>query len=317
MTPLKVLVAEDFDGFRAFVCDQFRQHDGFDVTAVADGIAAVDAARTMRPDLALLDIGLPGIDGLAAAARIRTESPGTAIVFLTQESSPDVVDAALRLGAHGYVVKTRAQRWMMPTVEAILARTAAAGEGLQDGRRGTRPAHAHRAQFFADRPGLVNAAGQSVRSAIDAGDAAIVVLGRPDLATLQEQVSRREPSVAAAIQRGTFLALDSADVLAGIGAGSDADWATFHTAFREMIAKMGAATGRPQPRVVVFGEIASLAFTAGHFGAVLRLEQIGHELVADAALPGVDLTCAYALSPATAAAPFTQICAAHAAVAVR
>ena len=74
----------------------------------------------MKPDLILLDIGLPKLNGLEAARRIRQLSPESKILFLSQESSADVVQEALRLGALGYVVKGHAQSDLLPAVEAVL-----------------------------------------------------------------------------------------------------------------------------------------------------------------------------------------------------
>jgi DNA-binding NarL/FixJ family response regulator len=74
----------------------------------------------LRPDLILLDIGLPALNGIEAARRIRTLAPECKILFVSQESSADVMREALRLGAHGYVVKAHAGSELLPAVEALL-----------------------------------------------------------------------------------------------------------------------------------------------------------------------------------------------------
>jgi DNA-binding NarL/FixJ family response regulator len=86
---------------------------------VSDGLEAVHKAEELRPDLILLDVGLPTLSGIEAARRIRKLSPTSKILFVSQESSTDVVEEALRLGATGYVVKTRAASDLLPAVEAI------------------------------------------------------------------------------------------------------------------------------------------------------------------------------------------------------
>jgi DNA-binding NarL/FixJ family response regulator len=90
------------------------------VCELSDGLAAVQKAVELKPDLVLLDIGLPGLNGIEAGRQIRKLVPNAKIIFLTQESSADVVQEALRLGALGYVVKTRAGSDLMPAVEAVL-----------------------------------------------------------------------------------------------------------------------------------------------------------------------------------------------------
>jgi DNA-binding NarL/FixJ family response regulator len=71
--------------------------------------------------LILLDIGLPWLDGIEAARRIRQVSPDSRILFVTQESSPDVIESALDSGALGYVVKAHAGRELLAAVETVCA----------------------------------------------------------------------------------------------------------------------------------------------------------------------------------------------------
>jgi DNA-binding NarL/FixJ family response regulator len=90
------------------------------VCELADGLAAVQKAEELNPDLIFLDIGLPGLNGIEAGRQIRKLLPNAKIIYLTQESSGDVIQEALSLGALGYVVKTRAGSDLMPAVEAVL-----------------------------------------------------------------------------------------------------------------------------------------------------------------------------------------------------
>jgi len=116
-----VLVVEDFEPFRSFVCSALKQKPELEVVCeLSDGLAAVQKAEELKPDLILLDIGLPGLNGIEAGRRIRKLVPDAKIIFLTQESSDDVLQAALELGARGYVVKTRAGSDLLAAVEAVL-----------------------------------------------------------------------------------------------------------------------------------------------------------------------------------------------------
>ena len=90
------------------------------VCELSDGLAAVQKAEELKPDLILLDIGLPGLNGIEAGRQIRKLVPSAKIIFLTQESSEDVVQEALSLGALGYVVKTRAGSDLLAAVETVL-----------------------------------------------------------------------------------------------------------------------------------------------------------------------------------------------------
>src|SRR5438045_1104127 len=115
--PHKVLVAEDSGTFRAFVCEQLGTRPDVDVIAVEDGLAAVRSAAKQPPDLAVLDIGLPGMNGIGVAKQIRTQSPSAKVVFLTQEAAPGFVEAAVDLGANAYILKNRAFDYLLPVVD--------------------------------------------------------------------------------------------------------------------------------------------------------------------------------------------------------
>jgi DNA-binding NarL/FixJ family response regulator len=116
-----VLVVDDFEPFRSFVCSALKQKPELEVVCeVSDGLAAVQKAEELNPDLILLDIGLPTLNGIEAARQIRKLVPNAKIIFLSQETSDDVIQEALRLGARGYVVKTRAGSELLAAVEAVL-----------------------------------------------------------------------------------------------------------------------------------------------------------------------------------------------------
>ena len=90
------------------------------IGVASDGLEAVQKAEELQPDLILLDIGLPSLNGIEVARQIRKLSPKSKILFVSQESSADVVQEALRLGAHGYVVKIDARRELLEGVNAVL-----------------------------------------------------------------------------------------------------------------------------------------------------------------------------------------------------
>jgi len=90
------------------------------VAEVGDGLGAVQKAKELKPDLILLDIGLPSLDGLEAADRICQVAPGTKIIFVTQNNDKDVVRRALSNGAQGYVLKTDAGAELLSAVTRVL-----------------------------------------------------------------------------------------------------------------------------------------------------------------------------------------------------
>ena len=121
LSPIRVLVVEDFAPFRQFIGSALaRRCDLQIVGEAADGEEAVQKAKELQPDLILLDIGLPTLNGIEAAQRIRQVAPESKIIFVTQESSADVVQKALNSGAQGYVVKTKAATELLAAAEAVL-----------------------------------------------------------------------------------------------------------------------------------------------------------------------------------------------------
>jgi DNA-binding NarL/FixJ family response regulator len=96
-------------------------------------------AQQLQPDLILLDIGLPTLNGIEAARRIREVSPKSRILFVSENRSPEIADEAFRTGACGYVVKAAATSELLPAVEAVLqdkrfVSVSLTGPGLRDPR---------------------------------------------------------------------------------------------------------------------------------------------------------------------------------------
>src|SRR5262249_1476524 len=110
-----------------------EQRAGLKVVGEAvNGLEAVEKAQKLQPDLVLIDIGLPKLNGIAAALRICSLAPKARLLFITLESSDAAVHEAFSAGAHGYILKLRAQFDLTPAVEAVLAGKRFVGRGRQD-----------------------------------------------------------------------------------------------------------------------------------------------------------------------------------------
>src|SRR5947199_7978620 len=118
---IRVLVVEDSEPFRKFVCSTLGNRPELQIIGeVSDGLEAVHKVEELQPDLIVLDIGLPTLNGIEAARQIRKLSPECKLIFLSQESSADVVQEALATGARGYVVKTDAGSELLIAINAVL-----------------------------------------------------------------------------------------------------------------------------------------------------------------------------------------------------
>jgi DNA-binding NarL/FixJ family response regulator len=128
---VRLLVLEDHEPFRRFVCSTLKKRPELQIIGeVTDGLEAVQRAKELQPDLIVLDIGLPSLSGIEVARRIRKLSPQSRIVFVSQESSADVVQEALGLGALGYIAKTNARIELLAAVEAVFQGRRFVGAGL-------------------------------------------------------------------------------------------------------------------------------------------------------------------------------------------
>jgi DNA-binding NarL/FixJ family response regulator len=116
-----ILVVDDYEPWLRFVSTTLREQPELEVVAqVSDGLEAVQQAERLQPDIILLDIGLPTLNGIEAARRIREVSPTSKILFVSENRSPDIAEEALSTGAGGYVVKSEAGSELLPAVKAVL-----------------------------------------------------------------------------------------------------------------------------------------------------------------------------------------------------
>jgi DNA-binding NarL/FixJ family response regulator len=115
MTSLvRILVVENFEPLRRFVCSTLQKQPKYQV------IGEVSDGAELQPDLILLDIGLPTLNGFEVARRIREHAPSSKILFLSEDRSADIAEGALRTGASGYVIKSNAARELLSAVGAVL-----------------------------------------------------------------------------------------------------------------------------------------------------------------------------------------------------
>jgi len=123
--PPRILVAEDEAIIRMDLAESLREQGYEVVAAVADGLAAVEQCRSLRPDLAILDVAMPGLDGLSAAEQIVAD--GTCVLMLTAFSQRELVRRAAEAGAMGYLVKPFTPADLTPAIEVALSRAAQMG----------------------------------------------------------------------------------------------------------------------------------------------------------------------------------------------
>jgi DNA-binding NarL/FixJ family response regulator len=120
MPSLRILIADDHAVVRAGLRTLLESRSGWEVCAeAADGRDAVEKASRLKPDIAVLDIGMPLLNGVEATRRIRASSPTTEILILTMHQSDDLVQQVIEAGAHGYILKDDADRVLLAAVDTL------------------------------------------------------------------------------------------------------------------------------------------------------------------------------------------------------
>ena len=114
------LIADDYDAFRSFLRLKLGEKGFRSIVEAADGLEAVAKAMELQPDLVLLDIAMPKLSGIEAAARIRLLAPQSKVLFVSLSTDSDIVQSAFREGARGYVLKSRIEHELLPAIEAVL-----------------------------------------------------------------------------------------------------------------------------------------------------------------------------------------------------
>ena len=117
---LRILVADDHEIVRRGLVSLLKSHAGWDVCGEAqDGRQAVDKAKELKPDIVILDIGMPNLNGLEAARQMQRDNPQAKVLILTITDVDEVVRAVLDAGARGFVLKSDAARDLVAAVEAL------------------------------------------------------------------------------------------------------------------------------------------------------------------------------------------------------
>lgn len=121
MPVTRILLVDDFLPWHHLVLNFLEPETDLQmISAAVDGLEAVQKAEELQPDLILMDLSLPGMDGIEATRQIRIVSPGSKVLFLTHHSEPDIVQAAFDAGASGYLLKSDFSAELVPGVRAVL-----------------------------------------------------------------------------------------------------------------------------------------------------------------------------------------------------
>ena len=181
------VAVDDHEPWRSFAARMLQKKPELQlISEASDGLEAIQKAEGLRPDLILLDIGLPTVNGIEVARRILQYAPKRKILFVSEQKSSDIVEAALGMGARGYVVKSRAAIDLLAAVEAVLRGEQFVSASLI-GPTPVRHEHNHiepvsrqhvehhEIKFHADQAGLTNDFVQFTQAALNNGSAVVII----------------------------------------------------------------------------------------------------------------------------------------------
>jgi len=217
----RILIVDDFENWRRQVHLLLQARPEWQVIAEAsEGFEAIRKAEELKPDLILLDISIPKLNGIEASRRIRQLSPSSKIVFLSQNNDAEFVLAALGAGANGYVHKTDAQSELLPALDAVLrgkqfVSTSLKGRGFVESSR-EKALHRHEVQFYSDDTILLDRVTPFIAAALKSGNAAIVVATKSHRDSLLQRLKAEGVDMDGALRAGTYISWDAADMLSKI-----------------------------------------------------------------------------------------------------
>jgi len=332
----RVLVVEDHEPWRRFIIARLQTRSDLRIVGEAsDGLRAVEQAKELQPDLILLDIGLPTLNGIEAARQIFKVAPQSRILFATENRSSEIVEEALRTGALGYIVKSDAVKQLLPGVDAVLhgMRFISASLAAQLGEHAQAPARneapridpvpvpaqktaitvRHDVQLYSLETQLLDRVTQFIATALKAGHAAIIIATDSHRQGLLERLRAFGVDIDTAIQEGRYISLATADALSTFMTNGMPDPDRFLECFATLIDAAARAAKAEPARVAVFGECVQVLCEQGNPEAAIQMEKLGNRL---AKSYGLHILCGYSRQTMQRGIQgyLAQICAEHSVV---
>ena len=296
--PQRILVADDFEPWRRFVSSTLQKHmDVQSLIEVSDGLEAVCKSEDFRPDLIVLDIGLPTLNGIEAARRIRDLSPDSKILFLSEESSPDVAEVALEAGGAGYVVKSDAGRELIAALEAL-------GEGSRyvsarlvgqvffstPDKYPSEENTFHKLQIYADDVSFMDGLAGFIAGGLNAGNAVAVLASEAHHQGIFQRLQSRGFDLDAIVKSGVYIPFDAAETLSSFIVDDKPDPNRLGSMVSGLIETARKGPKGRTRRVFACGECAPFLWSQGKLDAALRVEELWDELCHKY---GLSTLCAY------------------------
>ena len=302
---------------------------------MSDGFQAIQKAEELQPDVILLDVGLPKLNGIEAARRIRKVAPNSKILFLSHEVDVDVARVSLSDG-HGFVVKSNADNELFAAIEAVTQGRKFVSRRLASPtfadyvdpqatvplRRGENEpllvkrevGRCHEVQFYSHGSRFLDGFTRFLGAALKTGHPAFFIGTASHRNALLERLHAESPDTRTAIRQGKYLALDAVEFLSNFMVNDMPDPGWFLKIVDDAIVAARKGADGEHLRVAACGECASMLWTQGKADAAIRLEELWNEI---ASTYNVDILCGYPLESLRCdedSYTFRRICEEHSAV---
>jgi len=309
-TQVRVVVADDHRDF-GDAATRILTHTCDVVATVRDGASAIAATAEFDPDVVVLDVAMPGLDGFQTASRIKASGSSARIVFLSNFTGDDFVLAGVTRGASAFVSKSEMLHDLPEAVSHVAEGRSfvPSASVLPQWRR--EAGHSHNLLPYTTDEVLANAVMGFFDSALDAGDSIVAVVSAPHRKALDAEFKRRGVNIAALADSGRYTIVDSAAALESILADGIPDSGLFAAAMDTLVERGLSAAPASNPHVTVFGEIAPLLYARGERDAMLHLEHIAGEYTASRP---VSILCCYSTRCFDDMSVYAGICGPHSTV---
>ena len=306
----RVLLADDHTTFLESVSRFLAA--AFDIVALAgDGRQALDLVRRLRPDVVVLDVAMPELDGFQTLEQLRRDVPETRVVFLTMHRDDEFVFAAINGGAHGYVLKSRVHLDLISAIDHALAgRLFVPSLTSLSSVAGSR----HTVQFHANDRHFLDEVSRLIGATLQSGEQVVIVTSEAIRIGVAQRLQARQMNLTMLAERGQYVEQDSALALSHVMHDGRPDKERLAEIIRGLDRLRLAAPDGPRRRLTVFGDATVSLCRNGNFAAALEIERIWDELTRPLPLFTV---CSYPIDcfeHLEARKQLSNVCAEHSAV---
>lgn len=321
----RVLVVEDHELWRRYISSALEQAPQWEIVGVvSDGIEAVQKARELNPDVILLDVGLPSLNGIETARRILAHDLTAKILFVSEQQSFDIAEVALGTGARGYIVKTAVGRELLLAMDAVIeghrfisARLAGRVFETTHDARAAREIRCHEVAFHADESSLVDEYARFATAALDARNGLMMLVNSARRDAIYQRLQARGIDIERIVKTKGCMWVDVPAALSRFMVDGRIDEVRFWNAASALVLEAAKASKGHPLRVAACGECAPSLLHEGMANAAIRLEQLWDEV---ARTYSIEVFCGYAADGLRCDDEnqiFQDICAAHSAVHLR